>query len=288
MSKLMAGTYVELEVARKVEFGYFLTDGYEDILLHVAEMKTDELTIGEKLEVYLYHDHQNRLSATMHRAALVYGEASWLRVIDINPRLGVFLDQELRRDLLLPYSELPEARSEWPRLGDHLFVELTHDKQGRMLAKMARTEFLTADFTPGTEELKNQSLVGTVYKQFPDGAFLITGEGYLLFLPHSEMTAPVRLGQELKVRVTYIREDGRMNASTKPLKHDAMDMDSEKIVEYMQGRGGSMPYSDKTSPDIIMEKFQLSKAAFKRALGKLMKEKRAYQEEGWTYLKEKE
>jgi len=288
MSKLLAGTYVTLEVAREVEFGYFLTDGYEDILLHRAEMKTDQLEIGEKIEVYLYHDHQNRLSATMHKAALEYGESAWLRVIDINPRLGVYLDQELRRDLLLPYGELPEDREEWPQLGDHVFVELAHDKQGRMIAKMGKSEFLQNDFTPGTAELKNETLVGTVYKQFPDGAFLITGDGYLLFLPRSEMANKVRLGQEVNVRVTFVREDGRMNVSTKPLKHQVMDQDSEKILEYMRGRGGSMPLSDKTPPDIIQDKFQLSKAAFKRALGKLMKENKVYQEEGWTYLKDKE
>jgi predicted RNA-binding protein (virulence factor B family) len=283
----MAGTLTELEVARQVDFGYFLTDGYEDVLLHSKELKADSLEIGESVEVFLYHDHQNRLSATMHKPVIVYGEAAWLRVIDIQPELGVFLDQELRRDLLLPRSELPLDENEWPRLGDQVFVELAHDRQGRMLAKMGRTEVLLEDYTHGTSELKNQTLIGTVYKQYPDGAFLITGEGYVLFLPSTEMASPVRLGQELPVRVTFVREDGKMNTSTKPLKQNAMDKDAEVIEDYLQGRGGSMPYTDKTQPDIITDKFNMSKAAFKRAIGKLMKENKVYQEEGWTYLKEK-
>jgi predicted RNA-binding protein (virulence factor B family) len=288
MPILTAGTFVELEVARQVDFGYFLTDGYEDVLLHQAELKTNSLEIGENIEVFLYHDHQNRLSATMHKPALVYGEAAWLRVIDINQELGVFLDQELRRDLLLPKSELPLDENEWPRMGDHLFVELTHDRQGRMIGMLGKTEWLLEDFIEGTSDMKNTTLIGTVYNQYPDGAFLTTGEGHILFLPRPEMASPVRLGQEVKVRVTFVRDDGRMNVSTKPLKQDAMSEDSAQIVTYLQGRGGSMPYYDKTPPDIILEKFNMSKASFKRALGSLMKQNRVYQEEGWTYLKENE
>lgn len=288
MATLKAGIITELEVARKTDFGYFLTNGEEDVLLHQKELTTDDtLLTGEAVQVFLYHDHENRLSATMHKPVIVYGEAAWLRVVDINVELGVFLDQELRRDLLLPRSELPLDEEEWPRMGDQVLVELDYDRQGRMLARLSKTELLLEDYTKGTADLKNQTLVGTVYNQYPDGAFLITGEGYIIFLPRSEMDTGVRLGQEVPVRVTYVREDGRLNASTKPLKQKAMGDDAERILTYLEGRGGSMPYWDKTLPDIIDQKFSMSKAAFKRAMGKLMKENKVYQEDGWTYVKEK-
>jgi predicted RNA-binding protein (virulence factor B family) len=288
MSTLIAGTMIELEVARKVDYGYFLTNGEEDVLLHKTELKTEETLLeGEAIEVFLYHDHENRLCATMHQPVIVYGEAAWLRVIDIQPELGLFLDQEIRRDLLLPKSELPFDEEEWPRLGDQVFVELTHDLQGRMLARLSKSDILLQDYTHGTEELKNQTLVGTVYNQYSDGAFLITGEGHIIFLPRSEMNSKVRLGQELAVRITFVREDGRLNATTKPLKQKALLDDGEKIVAYLQEEGGSMPYGDKTPPETIIDKFGISKAAFKRALGRLMKENIIYQEEGRTFLKEK-
>jgi predicted RNA-binding protein (virulence factor B family) len=287
MATLKAGVITELEVARKAEFGYFLTNGEEDVLLHQSELTTDDpFLTGEAVQVFLYHDHENRLSATMHKPVIVYGEAAWLRVVDVNAELGVFLDQELRRDLFLPRSELPLDEEEWPRMGDQVLVELDYDRQGRMLAKLSKRELIIEDYTRGTADLMNQTLVGTVYKQYPDGAFLITGEGYVIFLPRSEMNTTVRLGQEVPVRITYIREDGRLNASTKPLKQKAMVDDAEKILTYLQGRGGSMPYWDKTAPDIVDEKFAMSKASFKRALGKLMKENKVYQEDGWTHIKE--
>lgn len=286
MPLLQAGTMAQLEVVREVDFGYFLSDGVEEVLLHLQDMKADTLPVGDSIPVFLYTDHQGRLSATMHTPALLYGEAGWLRVIDIESSLGLFLDLELRRDLLLPKSELPMNKEEWPRMGDHLFVEVTYDRQGRLIAKLADTKLLINDYTPGTKELQNQTVVATVYKQYPDGPFLISGEGYLIFLPRSEMESSVRLGQELSVRITYVRQDGRLNASTKPIKNVAIDRDAEKISEYLQSRNGAMPFSDQTEPDLIQEKFAMSKAAFKRALGKLMKEEKVVQKDGWTYLKE--
>lgn len=276
-----------LKVVREVDFGYFLSDGIDDILLHKHDMQVDALEVGQEIAVYLYTDGQGRLSATMFTPILMYGEAGWLRVIDLEPKLGLFLDVGLNRDLFLPKSELPQQKAEWPRLGDYLFVEVTRDREGRLLAKLADTELLVADYTPGSADLHNQTLLGTVYRLFPDGAFLISGEGYLFFLPRSEMKTPVRLGQEVSLRVTYVREDGRLNASTKPIKSVAIEHDAQQIWEYLQSRAGAMPFSDKSAPDLIQDKFEMSKAAFKRALGRLMKEGKIEQRDGWTYAKEK-
>lgn len=287
MSALQAGTRAKLQVVREAEFGYFLTDGVKELLLHRSEMLVDSLAIGDEVDVFLYTDGQGRLAATMFTPALMYGQAGWLRVIAEEPGLGLFLDLEIQRDLFLPKSELPASKEEWPRIGDYLFVEVTRDRQGRLLGKLADTALLVKDYTPGIPSLRNQMLVATVYRLFPDGAFLISGEGYLLFLPRSEIETPVRLGQEVSVRVTYVREDGRLNASTKPLKHVALERDAQKIWDYLQTRSGPMPYSDQSSPEIIQEKFGMSKAAFKRALGRLMKEGKIEQRDGWTYVKEK-
>jgi predicted RNA-binding protein (virulence factor B family) len=87
-------------------------------------------------------------------------------------------------------------------------------------------------------------------------------------------------------RVTYIRDDGRLNASLKESKEKALITDAEKIMELLQNRNGKMPYSDESSPEVIRDKFGISKAAFKRALGHLLRENRIVEEDGWTYLKE--
>lgn len=287
MTALQAGTYAELEVARQADFGFFLTNGQEDVLLHNTEI-TGEVTLNQELRVFLYHDHQNRLAATMNEPKLEIGEKKWLRVVDVHPKLGVYLDMGLRRDLLLPYSECPFTRKEWPIENDYLYVHLAHDKQGRMLAKLVPSDILVAESIPGDRSLLNKPLTARVYKQFPDGAFLYSSEGYIVFLPRAEIKDPLRLGQEVTVRITYVREDGRLNASFKPPKEQALVDDSQIIFDYLLQRGGAMPYHDKTPPDVIQDKFGLSKAAFKRALGRLMKEHRVTQKDGWTLVVEKE
>ncbi|GAA0353983.1 S1 RNA-binding domain-containing protein [Bacillus horti] len=283
MTTLQAGTFEELQVTRQADFGYFLTNGYEDVLLHQSEVD-GAIEVDQNVRVFLYHDHQNRLAATMTEPKIELGQKKWLNVIDTSSKNGVYLDMGLKRDLLLPYSECPPSRDEWPVENDELYVYLTHDKQGRMLAKLVPTETILSEAKAGQAELLNTKLTGRVYKQFPDGAFLLSEKGHVIFLPRTEIRGELRLGQQLTVRITFVREDGRMNASLKESKEKAMTDDSQTILDYLEQRGGSMPYHDKTPPDVIQQKLGMSKAAFKRALGKLMKERKIVQKDGWTQL----
>ena len=125
---------------------------------------------------------------------------------------------------------------------------------------------------------------GAVYNITDQGAYLMTRERWIAFLHRSEFTGPILLGQFLKGRIVHIRDDGRINISLRHVKEEALDPDGEKIIVFLQQRHGKMPYGDKTPPAVIKAKFGLSKAAFKRALGHLMKEHKVYQEDGWTYL----
>ena len=111
----------------------------------------------------------------------------------------------------------------------------------------------------------------------------MTRERWIAFLHRSEWTTPVLIGQMIKGRIVFLRDDGRINISLRKVKEAAMDEDSEKIMSLLDARNGKMPYGDKTDPLVIKSKFGLSKAAFKRALGRLMKEGRVRQEDGWTY-----
>lgn len=116
----------------------------------------------------------------------------------------------------------------------------------------------------------------------------MTPERYIVFIHRSELKKTPKVGAIVKGRVTFIREDGRINASLRPVKKDAMKEDMESILSYLEMRNGRMPLSDQSDPAIIKERFNISKAAFKRALGSLMKEDKIIQDDGWTILKEKD
>lgn len=289
---MQAGTAVALQVAReKAPYGYFLTDGSQDVLLHYTEV-VGTIKQGEQIEVYLFHDTEDRLAATMRRPRLLLGEMGLLEVTDIHPRFGCFLDIGIGRNLLLPFRELPDLQELRPQVGDKLYVVLDHDKQGRMLGRMAgEREFAELVFH-APESWKNQWMDARVYKPLQEGTFVIVEGGVLGFgafglIHSSERSRLLRVGEEVKVRVTHVREDGRVNLSMKQLKQIGRDEDSDRLLEMLRQReGGGMPYSDQTPADIIAKRFGISKAAFKRALGKLMKEGLVYQKENWTYLKQ--
>ncbi|WP_047151022.1 CvfB family protein [Aneurinibacillus tyrosinisolvens] len=282
---LEAGTKVQMKVERKAPFGYFLSSGDTDVLLHESDTE-GEVEIGDTIDVYLYHDHQDRLAATQHTPHVLLGEFSWLEVVDIHPRMGAFLNNGMRKDLLLPADQLPEIKDKWPRAGDRVYVQLEHDKQGRMLAVLGKEEDFEEITHPAPADLFNQDVTGYVYKIIKIGAFLLTEGQHLGFLHKDETTEPLRVGQKVTARVSRVREDGRINLTMKQRKEVSYSQDAETIYVYLQNRNGRMPYTDKTEPDIIKQKFGISKAAFKRALGKLMKEKKVYQEDGWTIITE--
>lgn len=129
-------------------------------------------------------------------------------------------------------------------------------------------------------------LRGQVYNVTEDGAFVVTEESYVGFIHADEQTQPLKKGTTVEARVTFVRADGRVNLSLRPQKELARVIDAEKIAEYLRNRNGSMPFNDSTPPEVIKERFGISKAAFKRGLGKLLKDGVIEEKEGWIILKD--
>ncbi|AWB45460.1 RNA-binding protein [Paenibacillus sp. CAA11] len=292
---MIAGTIVTLPIDREVSpFGYFLrTEGGQDILLHYTEL-TREVKPGEVIDVFLYFDTEDRLAATMKKPYLTLGEMALLEVADVHPRLGCFLEMGLGRQLLLPIRELPEYKELHPRVGDQVFVIMEHDKQGRLKAKLAGEQDLAVKAFHAPTTWMNEWHEAIVYKPLQMGTFVLVEGGVLGFgaigmIHASERNRLLRLGERIRVRVAHIREDGRVNLSLAPRKEIGRNEDADRILAYLEERpSGSMPYSDATPPEVIKQRFDISKAAFKRALGKLMKEGKITQKESWTYLKGRE
>lgn len=290
----VAGTVVTLPVSREVSpYGYFLSTGSEDVLLHYSEL-TRDIKVGEEVEVFLFFDTDDRPAATMKKPYLTLGEMAKLEVADVHPRLGCFLEMGLGRQLLLPIRELPEMRELHPQVGDEVFVIMEHDRQGRLRAKLAGERELTPLTFHAPTTWMNEWVEATVYKPLQMGTFVLVDGGVLGFgaigmIHSSERTRMLRLGEKVSVRVTLVREDGRVNLSMTQRKEIGRNEDAERILEFIKERpNGAMPYSDQTPPDIIKNKFGISKSAFKRAMGKLMKDGLVTQDENWTYLVKKQ
>ncbi|MBB6729771.1 S1 RNA-binding domain-containing protein [Cohnella zeiphila] len=290
----VAGTIARLRVRReKPPFGWFLGEGDEEgpeLLLPYAEASGAHPAEGEDIDVFLFHDDQGRMTATRRQPLLKLGELGRLVMADFHPRYGCFLEIGIGRQLLLPVKELGDRKELWPREGDELYVVMKHDKEGRMLARLARIE----DFEPAVfrapDSWHHQQKDAWVTDVFRDGVFVIVdggllGFGALGYIPNASLPRALRLGEKVSGRVTQVREDGRVTLSLRPAKEKGRLEDADRLLAFLRERpGGAMPYSDETPADLIQRRFGLSKSAFKRALGKLMKERLVTQEGNWTKL----
>ncbi|MGM0836873.1 MAG: CvfB family protein [Bacillota bacterium] len=283
---LETGTVLELTVDRETPLGYMLTDGEETILLHKNEA-TRELQQDETVEVFLYSDQKSRITATMIIPMGLNGH-EWMEVVEVLQGLGVFINIGIAKDALIPEDDLPVFEDVWPEVGDLLLCRVKTDRRGKLIGKLASQDVMLDRSINAPSDIVNQNVQGTIYRLLKVGSYMITNEGYVGFIHHSERKEEPRLGGIVEGRVIGVKDDGTINVSLLPRKQDAMDDDSKAIMDYLELRGGAMPYSDKSAPEDIKERFLISKAAFKRAMGKLLKEGLVTQKEGWTYLKKEE
>lgn len=281
-SLLQENSLATLKVLRAGEAGVFL-DGQtgntnDDILLH-KNQQTRPVTVGETVDVFLYHDPAGRLTASMRLPRIKIGQIGYVPVINTT-RFGAFVEVGTERGIFMPFAEMKGR----PKEGEYVWVKLYEDKSHRLAVSMEVEDEMRRASRAAADAVIGDWVEGAVYNITDQGAYLMTRERWIAFLHRSEFTGPILLGQFLKGRIVHIRDDGRINISLRHVKEEALDPDGEKIIVFLQQRHGKMPYGDKTPPAVIKAKFGLSKAAFKRALGHLMKEHKVYQEDGWTYL----
>ena len=279
------GDVVDLKVVRVNENGAFLDGGTgntsDDILLHKLQ-QSEEIKVGDTVKVYLYLDPNRRLTASMKLPKMREGQIAYVKVLSVT-RDGGFVDIGAERGVFLPYSEMRGHVNP----DQMVWVKLYRDKTGRPAVSMRVEEEMQKAAKPANEVKLGTKVTGTIYNILPEGFFLITKERYIAFLHRSEVPGGrLDFGQEITARVAFVREDGRLNVSMREQKETALVTDAETIYAYMVQRRGHMPYGDDTPAEIIKQKFDLSKSAFKRALGHLMKEGKIRQEDGWTMLVE--
>lgn len=281
--QLKPSTVVELKAVRTSDMGAFLDAGTgntsDDVLLHKTQ-QTAPVKAGDTVKVFLYRDPKGRLTASMRVPKMREGQVARLKIINIS-KDGAFVDVGAERGIFMPYAGMRGK----VQVGEVVWAKLYTDKSGRLAVSMEVEDELRRASKPATDVKVGDKIRGTIYNYTDQGAFLFTDERYIAFMDNKEIPMRPRVGEEIEARVTFVREDGRINVSMRPIKEEAIGADAEKILFLLQSRDGKMPYSDDSSPEVIKAKFNISKAAFKRALGHLIKAGVVEQKDGWTYLK---
>ncbi len=276
-------TVAVLKAVRASDMGVFLDaqtgNTADDILLHKTQ-QTALVAVGDEVEVFLYRDPKGRLTASMRTPKMKEGQIARLKVINIS-KDGAFLDVGAERGIFMPYAG---TRGK-VQVGEVVWAKMYTDKSGRLAVTMVVEDEMRRASKPAVEAKVGDMVHGAVYNYTDQGAFMFTDERYIAFIDNKEIAIKPRVGEEVTARVTFLRPDGRINVSLRPVKEKAILADSEKIMLLLKERNGKMPYSDATSAEVIKDKFQISKAAFKRALGHLIKQGLIEERDGWTYLK---
>lgn len=275
---LKAGYKYNLKVERKTDIGYILINiNQEEVFLHNNETNFKDLKVGDKVEAFLFHDNKGRLAATLYKPHIVAGEDGWLKVADQNKKLGVFLDNGINKDLLLSKDDLPKNTKLWPRKGDKLYVKMK--AKNRLIAKL-----VTPDNSSLEDFEQNSEVKATLVKILDDKLIFLTDNLTVLTVDLINIRKPYRLGARELVRIGYQHENSYEGLLTEAKEIQRLD-DAEIILNHLK-KTKVMKLTSKSSPEDIYEVFQMSKKAFKRALGHLYKKRLVEFKKDYTILVE--
>ena len=254
-----------LTVVKIVDFGVYLGSDEERVLLPKKQVP-EGIEAGDPVEVFLYKDSSDRMIATTKEPKITLGQLAVLEVADVG-RIGAFLDWGLEKDLLLPFKEQTVKVEK----GDRCLVSLYVDKSGRLCATMKVYPLLQTD----SPYKKNDMVRGTVYEISREfGVFVAVDNKYSALIPRREVYGRMFIGQQIEARVTDVKADGKLDLSVRGRIPEQMDEDARIIMERISKNGGFLPFTDKAEPERIKAEFGMSKAAFKRAAGRLLKQGR--------------
>ncbi|MDR7871216.1 MAG: S1-like domain-containing RNA-binding protein [Tissierellaceae bacterium] len=260
------GELQELEIKRFTSVGAYLNEEIEeedDVLLPKSQIPND-VKVGDKIEVFVYNDSKDRIIATTRRPKATLGNLAHLMVVDTT-KIGSFLDWGLEKDLFLPFSETVGSVEK----GKTYLVGVYLDKSDRLCATMKIKDMLRTD----SEYKENNLAKGTIYSINKNiGAFVAVDDKYDGLIPKRELFGIYEVGDIIEVRINRVQEDGKLDLSLRDRSYIQMDTDAKIILQKLKENGGSLGLGDKSSPELIKKELNMSKAGFKRAIGRLYKE----------------
>lgn len=260
------GTYNHLRVKSDSPQGYVLDGGHNTNVFLPASQVEKPLSVGERVRVFVYHDNQQRLTATTQQAAASVGECAYLRVVSIS-KPGAFVDWGLPKDLLVPRGE---QQTPMQKGYSYTVVIYVDDQTGRLVGSSKLEKHLTADpfvYRP------NQAVDLLIYGRSDLGFKAIINHSHLGQLFEGETFQPLHFGERIQGYIKQVRDDGKIDLSLQLPSQFTRDDLSQKIIDHMQQNAGLSQYTDKSSPDDIYQAFGVSKASFKKALGALYKQR---------------
>jgi predicted RNA-binding protein (virulence factor B family) len=258
------GDYNLLRVLREVDFGVYLDDGEDGILLP-KRFVPEGLAVGDEIKVLVYHDSEGRLIATTQEPMGVVGDIVKLKAVSVTNQ-GAFLDWGLMKDIFVPKSKQISGM----RKGGEYLVKIYIDEQtGRVAATEKIEPFLSNDDLTVKE---NELVDLVVYRRTDIGYLVIINNKHTGVLHFNEIYRNITAGDKMKGYIKTIRPDNKIDVVVGKPGYERVEDEAAKILRLLQENNSYLPYHDKSLPEDIYEFFGMSKKAFKMAIGNLYKE----------------
>lgn len=259
------GEIQELVVTRKTDFGVYMAheSDLEDGILLPRKEVPEGVENGDTIPVFVYKDSEDRFICTTVEPMITVGQIRLLKVVQIT-KIGAFLSWGLLKDLFLPFKEQVGHVKE----GQDVLVGLYVDKSERLCATMRLNKLLKVE---APQEVGDR-VVGTIFSINPDyGVFIAVDDMYQALLPQKEVVKTYKIGDKITAKVTSKTQDGKLTLTLKEDGFTQMEADEEKLYQCLVEAGGFLPLTDKSDKEVINREVDLSKRAFKRSVGRLMK-----------------
>lgn len=266
VSLIYIGEYNDLQVAREVDFGLYLTDGEEEVLLPEKYIPKGT-SIGDTISVFVYTDSEDRPIATTLTPKAVVNDFAYLKVKDV-VEIGAFLDWGLEKDLFVPF----KAQQRPLIVGEQVVVKVVLDEVTDRVMGITRIRTVLDEYIADLSEGQEVDIMA--YEQTDLGFSVIIDRRYPGLVYTDEVFEPLQIGDKRKAFVKRIRDDEKVDITLRKPGYGAAVGAMPTILNMLEQNDGFLPYHSKTDPEVIKDVFQMSKKVFKQAIGGLYKERK--------------
>ncbi len=254
-----------LEVLREVSFGLYLGKDGDEVLLPIKYEK-EEFELGDWIDVFVYLDNEGRAISTTLTPKIVLNHFAVLQV-NQTTSFGAFFNMGIEKDLFVPFKEQQQK----VQPGElHLVYMYLDDKTERLVGSTKTHKFF--NFDQVDLEL-NQEVSLLVYEKNPMGYAVVVENQYKGMIFESDIFKPLVIGSQTTGYVKHIREDHKIDLSLQKIGFDSIEDHAQTILEALKQSNGVLPFNDKSDPELIKEQLNMSKKAFKKAIGILYKKR---------------
>lgn len=269
------GKVSKFNIIRETKLGYVLEKDYVEYFLHHNECNGKLLYPGDTVDAFLYLDKKNRVAATLFKPFIEANQIEFLKVMGVKQDIGVFCNIGISKDILLSRDDLPHSFKEWPIVDDLVLAELRVKNNHLILKPATKIQIIKKHselYGDNYQKLTLNSIVsGRVYRITPDGINIVTDNYEIIFIFKTNFRKNYRLGEVVEAKIIDIHDDDYSGTINKNKEFQIQD-DLKIIEEYLQANNGVCLITEKSSPELINHCFNMSKSAYKKAIGALLKQ----------------